>query len=154
MSAESESSSNVMAEAMNGDGATPLVSVITSISHDHEKFLGNTLSEIAGEKAGIIKPGCPVVSAPQEDEVQAVLDRVAARCVGKPMIIDSHREEIGPDDPGAGPDLPKGVFVPEYPPDAGEEMADVAVGVESNKVCPEHPFEDLPPPGEMPEYLK
>lgn len=57
----------------------PLVSVITSISHDHEKFLGNTLSEIAGEKAGIIKPGCPVVSAPQEDEVQAVLDRVAAR---------------------------------------------------------------------------
>lgn len=58
---------------------TPLVSVITSISHDHEKFLGNTLTEIAGEKAAIIKPGCPSVSAPQVDEVTWVIDRAAAR---------------------------------------------------------------------------
>ncbi|MFN4008737.1 MAG: bifunctional folylpolyglutamate synthase/dihydrofolate synthase [Pannonibacter sp.] len=58
---------------------SPLVSVITSISHDHEKFLGNTLTEIAGEKAAIIKPGCPSVSAPQFDEVTRVIDRAAAR---------------------------------------------------------------------------
>ncbi|WP_106754439.1 bifunctional folylpolyglutamate synthase/dihydrofolate synthase [Pannonibacter carbonis] len=58
---------------------TPLVSVITSISHDHEKFLGNTLTEIAGEKAAIIKSGCPSVSAPQVDEVTRVIDRAAAR---------------------------------------------------------------------------
>lgn len=58
---------------------SPLVSVITSISHDHEKFLGNTLTEIAGEKAAIIKPGCPSVSAPQVDEVTRVIDRAAAR---------------------------------------------------------------------------
>lgn len=58
---------------------TPLVSVITSISHDHEKFLGNTLTEIAGEKAAIIKPGCPSISAPQVDEVTRVIDRAAAR---------------------------------------------------------------------------
>lgn len=57
----------------------PLVSVITSISLDHEKFLGSTLGEIAGEKAGIVKRGRPVVSAPQEDEVVAVLERAAAR---------------------------------------------------------------------------
>jgi dihydrofolate synthase/folylpolyglutamate synthase len=57
----------------------PLVSVITSISHDHEKFLGNTLTEIAGEKAAIIKPGCPSVSAEQVDEVSRVIDRAAAR---------------------------------------------------------------------------
>jgi dihydrofolate synthase/folylpolyglutamate synthase len=40
---------------------TPLVSVITSVSHDHQEFLGRTLSQIAFEKAGIIKPGIPVV---------------------------------------------------------------------------------------------
>ncbi len=40
------------------------VSVITSIDFDHEEWLGNTLAEIASEKAGIIKPGIPVVSAP------------------------------------------------------------------------------------------
>lgn len=57
----------------------PLVSVITSISHDHEKFLGNTLTEIAGEKAAIIKYGCPSVSAEQVDEVARVIDRAAAR---------------------------------------------------------------------------
>jgi dihydrofolate synthase/folylpolyglutamate synthase len=42
---------------------TPLVSVITNVSMDHEMYLGNTLAEIAGEKAGIIKQGVPVVSA-------------------------------------------------------------------------------------------
>ena len=57
----------------------PLVSVITSISLDHEKFLGSTLAEIASEKAGIVKRGRPVVSAPQPDEVVAVLERAAAR---------------------------------------------------------------------------
>ena len=40
---------------------TPLVSVITSIGYDHMQFLGETLGEIAGEKAEIIKPGIPVV---------------------------------------------------------------------------------------------
>lgn len=40
---------------------TPIVSVITNISYDHTQFLGNTLEEIAGEKAGIIKPDIPVV---------------------------------------------------------------------------------------------
>lgn len=47
---------------------TPLVSVITSLSFDHTEFLGNTLVEIAGEKGGIIKPGVPVVTAPQPVE--------------------------------------------------------------------------------------
>lgn len=56
-----------------------LVSVITPISIDHEKFLGATLAAIAGEKAGIVERGRPVVSAPQEDEVVEVLERAAAR---------------------------------------------------------------------------
>ncbi len=54
----------------------PLLSVITSISMDHMAFLGSTLSEIAAQKAGIIKEGCPVVTARQEPEVYEVLRSV------------------------------------------------------------------------------
>ena len=57
---------------------TPKVSVITSLSYDHMAVLGNTLTLIAGEKAGIIKPGVPVVSSPQKDEAWQVLLRVAS----------------------------------------------------------------------------
>ena len=56
---------------------TPRVSVITSLSYDHTAVLGNTLEAIAGEKAGIIKEGIPVVSAPQTGEALEVLERVA-----------------------------------------------------------------------------
>lgn len=56
----------------------PKVSVITSLSYDHTQFLGETLAEIAGEKAGIIKPGVPVVLAPQKDEARLVIERIAA----------------------------------------------------------------------------
>jgi len=58
---------------------TPKVSVITSLSYDHMAVLGDTLAKIAGEKAGIIKQGVPVVSAPQKDEALEVLQRVATR---------------------------------------------------------------------------
>ena len=65
----------------------PVVSVITRIGYDHMNILGNTIEEIAQEKAGIIKAGVPVVIAPQESEALAVLQRAAAakgvraRCV-------------------------------------------------------------------------
>jgi dihydrofolate synthase / folylpolyglutamate synthase len=55
---------------------SPIVCVITSISYDHTLLLGNTLKEIAGEKAGIIKPGIPVVLAPQEEEARLVIERI------------------------------------------------------------------------------
>jgi dihydrofolate synthase/folylpolyglutamate synthase len=48
----------------------PLATTITVISHDHMQFLGTELSAIAGEKAGIMKPGCPCVIAPQTVEAQ------------------------------------------------------------------------------------
>ncbi len=57
---------------------TPLVSVITSISLEHTQYLGNSLTEIAREKCGIIKPGVPVVSAPQAAEVLAVIRQTCA----------------------------------------------------------------------------
>lgn len=53
---------------------TPLVSVITPISLDHQQYLGSTLKDIAREKCGIIKPGIPVVTGPQEDEAMAVIE--------------------------------------------------------------------------------
>ena len=57
----------------------PIVSVITTISFDHMKQLGNTLAAIAGEKAGIIKPGVPVVSGVVDAEPRDVIAAAAAR---------------------------------------------------------------------------
>ncbi len=56
----------------------PIVSVIASLSFDHIAVLGNTIGAIAGEKAGIIKSGVPVVSAPQPEDGQAVIERISA----------------------------------------------------------------------------
>lgn len=56
----------------------PIVTVITSISFDHVKQLGNTLAAIAGEKAGIIKHQVPIVTGVVEDEPLEVIARVAA----------------------------------------------------------------------------
>lgn len=64
---------------------TPAVSVITKIGMDHKEFLGTTLVEIAREKAGIIKPGIPVVAAPQEPEAEAVIAG-AARHASAPLF--------------------------------------------------------------------
>jgi dihydrofolate synthase/folylpolyglutamate synthase len=55
----------------------PRVSVITSLSLDHTYVLGDTLGEIAAEKSGIIKPGVPVVLAPQAEEARRVVAQVA-----------------------------------------------------------------------------
>ncbi len=56
----------------------PIIAVITSISYDHTQILGDTLTEIAGEKGGIIKPGVPVVVAPQKEEARLRLEQIAA----------------------------------------------------------------------------
>ncbi|MEK0164347.1 MULTISPECIES: bifunctional folylpolyglutamate synthase/dihydrofolate synthase [unclassified Phaeobacter] len=64
---------------------TPALSVITPVSIDHEQFLGNTLAKIAGEKAGIIKRGVPVVVGPQPEEAMEVIEATAAR-LGAPLI--------------------------------------------------------------------
>ncbi len=56
----------------------PALSVITPVSIDHQSYLGDTLEEIAAEKAGIFKPGVPAVIAPQSDVVLKVLESAAA----------------------------------------------------------------------------
>lgn len=56
---------------------TPILSIITNISFDHTQFLGNTLAEIAGEKAGIIKPGVPVVIGEYLPETRTAFEKKA-----------------------------------------------------------------------------
>lgn len=69
----------VLETGMGGRGdatnliTTTKVAVLTSISMDHMQYLGDTLEKIAAEKAGIIKPGCQVVSQVQEEEAAAVI---------------------------------------------------------------------------------
>jgi len=64
----------------------PLVSVITSLSYDHMHLLGDSLSDIAREKAGIIKPGVPIISAPQQFEAERVVEQVA-RSLKAPLVL-------------------------------------------------------------------
>ncbi len=57
---------------------TPLVSVITNIDLEHTEYLGDTLEQISGEKAGIIKPGVPVITGAAQPEVIGAIEREAA----------------------------------------------------------------------------
>lgn len=99
---------------------TPLVSVITSLSYDHMHLLGNTLAQIAAEKAGIIKPGVPVVSAPQPPEAAEVLAAVAAErgapltVIGRDWLIQPGRSTRYGQDFLAGPagELPRRYVTP------------------------------------------
>ena len=72
----------------------PEVSVITTIGHDHKEFLGATIAEIAGEKAGIIKKGVPVVCALQGAEAATVISQTAAKCAAPISVCGS---DFGPD---------------------------------------------------------
>jgi dihydrofolate synthase / folylpolyglutamate synthase len=65
---------------------TPLVSVITNIDIEHTEYLGGTLEQIAGEKAGIIKPGVPVVTGAMQPEAKGVIEREAA-AKGAPVYL-------------------------------------------------------------------
>ena len=67
---------------------TPLVSVITNISFDHQQFLGNTLPLIASEKAGIIKPAVPVVIGETQKETKTVFIKKAKQTKSKIVFAD------------------------------------------------------------------
>lgn len=68
---------------------TPLISVITNISYDHQRILGNTLSEIASEKAGIIKQNVPVVIGETQEKIQHVFNQKAAKSNSKISYADT-----------------------------------------------------------------
>ncbi|MGB1154383.1 MAG: bifunctional folylpolyglutamate synthase/dihydrofolate synthase, partial [Paracoccaceae bacterium] len=66
--------------------ANPALSIITPVSIDHQQFLGETLPEIAGEKAGIIKRSVPLVVGPQSDAALEVIE-AKANALGAPLIV-------------------------------------------------------------------
>lgn len=74
---------------------TPILSIITNISLDHTQFLGNTLAEIAGEKAGIIKPGVPVIIGEDIPETRPVFE-AKAKEMQAPILFaqDKERQEV------------------------------------------------------------
>jgi dihydrofolate synthase/folylpolyglutamate synthase len=69
----------------------PLLSVVTSISYDHMALLGDTLQQIAYEKAGIFKPGIPAITVEQQPEAMQEIARVAAQ-VGTPLWVAAEGE--------------------------------------------------------------
>ena len=71
----------------------PIVSVITNISFDHTQFLGNTLAQIAGEKAGIIKKGTPVVIGETNAETRPVFEAKASE-MEAPIIFAEDEPEV------------------------------------------------------------
>lgn len=72
--------------------SNPVLSIITNIGYDHMAFLGNTLEEIAGEKAGIIKEGIPVVIGRRQPETMAVFEKVAAEKKAPISYAEGHFE--------------------------------------------------------------
>lgn len=72
----------------------PLLSVITTISYDHMNILGNTLSKIAFEKAGIIKKGRPVVIYPQEQDAMDVLLKEAESKNANVRLVSDMEHEV------------------------------------------------------------
>jgi dihydrofolate synthase/folylpolyglutamate synthase len=73
---------------------TPKLSIITPVSLDHQQFLGDTVAAIAGEKAGIIKRGVPVIVGPQMAEGLEVIEAVAAR-LGAPVLAYGQHWHVG-----------------------------------------------------------
>ncbi len=82
----------------------PLLSVITDISLDHQKFLGNTIRQIATEKAGIIHPGGLVVTLPQHPEANDVIGQAVLEQNARAVSAATY---VPPLSPGAGPADPE-----------------------------------------------
>ncbi|MCG6901439.1 MAG: bifunctional folylpolyglutamate synthase/dihydrofolate synthase [Rhodobacter sp.] len=72
----------------------PALTVITPVSIDHQQYLGDTLQEIAFEKAGVLKPGVPCVVGKQEDAALEVIERQAGR-VGAPLLVRGQHWHVG-----------------------------------------------------------
>ncbi|MDP7990399.1 bifunctional tetrahydrofolate synthase/dihydrofolate synthase [Bacillus sp. MHSD_36] len=68
----------------------PVLTIITNIGHDHMHILGNTLGEIAYEKAGIIKSGVPVITGVQDEEALQVIQKVAKEKHANVYEMDNH----------------------------------------------------------------
>ncbi len=74
--------------------AGPALTIITPVSIDHQQFLGDTLPEISGEKAGILKRGVACVVGPQEPQALEVIEARAAR-TGAPLLVHGQHWHVG-----------------------------------------------------------
>ena len=81
---------------------TPLASIITNISLDHQQWLGDTLAQIAAEKAGIIKSGVPVITATDEPEALAVIEKTAREKNAPLKIVGTNAARRRPDSAAPG----------------------------------------------------
>lgn len=90
---------------------TPILSIITSISLDHMKILGDTLEKIAYEKAGIIKHNVPVVLYPQESESLKVITKIAGERGAKLIEVPSDCAKLNSSDPQSKNSASQNIFI-------------------------------------------
>ena len=138
----------------------PLVSVVTSIGLDHMAQLGNTLEEIAYQKAGIIKPGVPVVSGVTQEGARKVIADIAAevgaRLVSSPPLVEGRSPRSG----GRGvfdspPESPLPVASQPTSPQRGEVFQTATAARNSENVAypdSHSPLSPLPQGRGGPEY--
>ncbi len=118
----------------------PVCAVVTPVSMDHVDFLGDTIEQIAFEKAGIIKPNIPVVVSAQGDEALAVLERVAAReraplsVYGQDFLCRAERGRMVYEDTQGLLDLP----LPRLP--GRHQVINAGTAIAALRVC----FPELP----------
>jgi dihydrofolate synthase/folylpolyglutamate synthase len=103
----------------------PLVSLITNIGHDHLDILGPTLTHVAGEKAGIIKPGVPVVISERQQEIETVFT-TRATIQSAPISFSDDQVKISETDVGFKIDS-KGLNITVVPELSG--------GYQKNNIC-------------------
>ena len=84
----------------------PIVSVITDISLDHQKYLGNTIAEIAREKAGILRANTPAVLLPQHPQANDVLGRAVLETNARAVSATPYMPPVTPDSETAAGDAP------------------------------------------------
>jgi dihydrofolate synthase/folylpolyglutamate synthase len=89
----------------------PLLCVLTSISMDHMQYLGETITDIAGNKCGIIKEGCTVVSTLQDEEAELVIEKVCEEKKAKLVFADASLAEYISLGKKGSPSLEKQAFV-------------------------------------------
>ena len=119
----------------------PLCSCITSISLDHVKILGDTLAQIAFEKCGIIKPGCPCVTfAQQADEVLGVIKKQSAE-KGSPLYIADERDVKIIKSDITGSDVNVGGLDIHIPFPGGHQRQNLAAALECIKLLKNNGFD-------------
>ncbi len=73
---------------------TPLACAITNVQLDHQKWLGHTIAEIAAEKAGIVKPGVPVITTAEDADALAVISEIAQRLCSPLKLVSRTHEDF------------------------------------------------------------